>query len=217
MEVYDRDTIMGNFRTPRYAALNKCRWDHFLSMGIPINGKTIFEPGAGIGDQTEWLLEQGASKIQVHEGRPDNREIIRERFDEDERVLIGGGILEEMIGMLTLNVDLIFCYGVYYHLRDDADFRILRQFSKLGEVMAFDYIAGNDCEYSYGYDNPSTSIAQYAFRPRPESIAAAVKDSFGFAYSPKIPLDWNDPIAAEDRRILVGSKNRLDNPNLIQI
>lgn len=58
--------VMGNFRTERYHALNKARWEHFLSMGIPIEGKAIFEPGAGIGDQTEWLLNQGAKYIWVN-------------------------------------------------------------------------------------------------------------------------------------------------------
>lgn len=69
MEIYDTETIIGNFRTERYEALNKARWDHFLSMGIEIKDKIIFEPGAGIGDQTEWLLSQGATSLFVNEGR----------------------------------------------------------------------------------------------------------------------------------------------------
>ena len=72
-EVLTRDEILGNFRTGRYHALNDCRWNHFLSLGIPILDKRIFEPGAGVGDQTEWLLSQGAKYIYVNEGRADNR------------------------------------------------------------------------------------------------------------------------------------------------
>src|SRR5574337_712991 len=110
MDTFDRDTILGNFRTPRYEALNKCRWDHFLSLGIPVKGKRVFEPGAGIGDQTAWLLEQGADYIYVNEGRAGNREIIRERFGNDPKVSILHGYLEECLGDYLFNVDLIFCY-----------------------------------------------------------------------------------------------------------
>lgn len=219
METYARAEIMGNFRTERYAALNKCRWDHFLTMGIPIKGKTIFEPGAGIGDQTEWLLEQGANHIFVNEGRPGNVAVIRERFGDDKRVSIIHGDIETCLAFddYAFFVDLIFCYGVYYHLREDKEFTILRQLSLLGEMVAFDYLAGSDNEVSYGYDNPSTSISQYAFRPRPESMEAGLKDCFAWVYRPQVPLDWQDPVAAEDRRVLVGSHFVLDNPNVIQI
>lgn len=42
-----------NFRTPRYTILNQVRWEAFLRLGISLEGKTVFEPAAGIGDQTE--------------------------------------------------------------------------------------------------------------------------------------------------------------------
>jgi len=76
---------------------------------------------------------------------------------------------------------LIYCYGVYYHLRDSTDFRILKQLSKFGQTIAFDYLAGNDNEVGYGYDNPSTSLSQYAFRPRTETLMTALSDIWGYA------------------------------------
>jgi len=62
------ESIMSAFRDGRYSRLNRCRWNQFLSMGIDLKGKTIFEPGAGIGDQTEWLLGQGVKSICVNDG-----------------------------------------------------------------------------------------------------------------------------------------------------
>lgn len=217
-EVLTKDEILGNFRTPRYHALNQARWDHFLSMGIPIAHKTVFEPGAGVGDQTEWLLVQGARHIYVNEGREGNRAIIRERFEKDLRVSIIHGELETCLPAYEFNVDMIFCWGVYYHLRETLpDVPIMRQFARLGKMIVFDYLAGNDNEASYGYDNPSTSITWYGFRPRRETMTDALKTCWEYVYSPKVPLHWIDPVASEDRVVAVASHFRLDNPNLDRI
>src|SRR5262245_26453861 len=104
-------------------------------MDLPIEGKTIFEPGAGIGDQTEWLLEQGAKHVWVQDGREDNVAAIRERFGfgEDERVtVLPAGDLEKCLPDIDIPfVDLVFCYGVYYHIRDPIpEFPILRQLAR---------------------------------------------------------------------------------------
>ncbi len=213
-----KEEIMPSFRNERYESLNRTRWDHFLSMRIPIEGRTIFEPGAGIGDQTEWLLNQGARYIFVNEGQEGNRAIIRERFLTNPKVSIIHGDLETCLGELDFCVDLIFCYGVYYHLRETFPlFPLMRDLSRLGKMIAFDYLAGNDNEVHYGYDNPSTSISQYGFRPRRETMTAALKDCFKYVYDPKNPLEWRDPLASEDRVVAVASHIALDSPNLDQI
>src|SRR4051812_26674511 len=116
----NREETVGQFRNPRYELLNECRWTHFVSMGLPLAGQTIFEPGAGIGDQTEWLLSQGVKHIHVNDGRPDNLDIVRERFGSDPRVTFVEGNLEKCLGDpgFHFKVDFVFCYGVYYHLSD---------------------------------------------------------------------------------------------------
>ncbi len=212
-----RDEILGNFRTGRYHALNDCRWSHFLSLGIPILDKRVFEPGAGVGDQTEWLLSQGAKYIYVNEGRADNRAIIRERFLTNPKVSIIHGDLEMCLSELDFYVDLIFCFGVYYHLRESEDFRILKEFPRLGKTFVFDYLAGNDNEVYYGYDNPSTSLSQYGYRPRRETVNAALKSCWEFVYLPIIPLAWTDPVATEDRVVAIASHVKLDSPHLESI
>ncbi len=212
------EDVLVNFRTDRYALLNKCRWEHFLSMNLPLAGRTIFEPGAGVGDQTEWLLKQGPSQIYVNEVRDENREIIKERFGEDSRVTILPGNLEVCLSEFEFKVDFVFCYGVYYHLNEILwDFPIMQGFARIGETIALDYLAGNNSTASYGYDNPSTSLSQYGIRPEPETLLNVMKNIWGFAYQPKNQLDWHDPVASEDRRIAVASHSSLDNEQLEQI
>src|SRR5207247_9580540 len=92
-----KQEAIDSLTTPRQDMLNQLRWFHFLSMGIPLAGKTVFEPGAGIGDQTQWLLNQGAKHIYVNDGRPDNLQVIRDRFGDDPRLTFVQGDLERCL------------------------------------------------------------------------------------------------------------------------
>ena len=210
-----------NFRTERYSRLNDARWQHFLSMGVPLEGKSIFEPGAGIGDQTEWLLSQDVGHVWVQDGRESNRDVIEERFRGESRVTVlpamdlESGLIDPAQEIPF--VDLIFLYGVYYHMADRAPtFPILHELAGMGEMIALDYLAGNDNEVDYGYDNPSTSLNQKATRPRTESLLQALNDIWGYGYEPAKQLEWTDPLAAETRLIAVGSHFLIDNPNLLR-
>ena len=208
--------ILSDFRNERYAALNQIRWAHFLSMEIDLEGRTVFEPGAGVGDQTDWLLNRGAKMIYVNDGRFQNLSIIRDRFKDEARLTFLPGNLEVCLTgcEFKLNVDFIFCYGVYYHLRETPDFRIMRELSNVGQTIVFDYLVGNNDEVSYGYDNPSTSLSWYAFRPRTETLIKALKEIWGYAYLPKMQLQWVDPLQAEQRLVAVASRAPLLNDKL---
>lgn len=211
--------ILSNFRTPRYDELNRLRWDLFLKMGIPIKDQVIFEPGAGIGDQTEWLLSQGAKHVFVNDGRPENLKLIFERFGLDPRVSYVTGNLETDIpSWHFLKTDLIFLWGVYYHINDSpTEFQIMRGLSKIAPVVVFDYLENDqDGTHFYGYDNPSTSVSQYAIRPTTKTMMEGLKKTWGHAYLPKVQMDWHDPLAeGTPRRLAVASTQPLNNPNLI--
>lgn len=211
---------LSNFRGDRYAYLNELRWDLFLKMGIPIAGKSIFEPGAGIGDQTEWLLGQGVKHIHVNDGRPEKLEIIRQRFGDDPRLTFVCGNLEECLANpeFKFTVDLIFMWGVYYHLDDSmSDFDIMRSLSSIGPTVVFDYLESpEDGTVSYGYDNPSTSLSQHAIRPTTPTLMKGLKKVWGHAYLPNTQMEWNDPLAWDTpRRLAVASRIPLDNPQLL--
>ncbi len=215
--------IIKNFRSDRYDTLNRLRWDLFLKMGIPIKDQVIFEPGAGIGDQTEWLLSQGAKHVYVSDGRAENAEIIFRRFGYDPRVSIWIGDLENPefleIARKGASADLVFLWGCYYHINDDLqEFRIMRALSKIAPVVVFDYLESReDGTTFYGYDNNSTSLSQYAIRPTTPTMIAGLKKAWGHAYLPKVQMDWEDPLAAgTPRRLAVASLEPLNNPNLIE-
>ena len=222
--MFTKDEVISSLTTPRQAQLNPARWDQFLSMGLPIKDKVVFEPGAGIGDQTDWLLKQGVKQVIVHDGRAESLKVIKDRFAGDPRLSYVCGNLENCLieprePQFNFTVDFIYCYGIYYHLNESpTNWNIMRGLAKFGPTMAFDYLeshTGEDYCYSYGYEVPSTSMSRYAFRPTRPTLIKAVKDIWGYAYLPKDQLQWNDPYDGTERRfVMVASHVPLPDANL---
>lgn len=225
----ERD-IISNFRTPRYDTLNSIRWDLFLKMGIPVKDQVILEPGAGIGDQTEWLLNQGAKHIFVNDGRPENLHIIFQRFGGDPATRSGAdprltfvhGNLETDVSRWVadgVKADLIFLWGVYYHIDDSVtEFNVLRDLTKVAPLLVMEYLENDtDGTHVYGYQNPSTSVSERGIRPTTPTMLAGLKRTWGNAYVPKQQMNWHDPLAeSTPRRLAVASLEPLDNPNLLE-
>jgi len=215
--------IWGCFHSERYTHLNDLRWRLLVQTGIPLAGKIIFEPGAGIGDQTEWLLAQGVAHVIVNDGREGNLAIIRKRFAGDARVTFKLGNIENCLDWpeFQFSADLVYLWGVYYHLDDPlTEFSILRKLSRIAPVVVFDYLESaeaNDWVETYNYETPSTSISRRSGRPTRETMAAGLKQSFGHAYFPREQMNWQDPFASRTpRRLAVGSRAPLDWTGLVE-
>lgn len=214
-----------SFRSDRYYWINEYRWRLFLQTGIQIRNKTVFEPGAGIGDQTAWLLERGASRIYVSEAREINVDIIRKRFKDDSRVvLLENGNLESLLDNTNfhLNVDLVYMWGVYYHIYDPIpDFPILQKLSEFAPTIAFDYqesLKGKNYIEEYDYDFPSASFGGKSWRQTRAAMIEGVRASFGHVYFPLEQMNWRDPATPEaPRKIIIGSKNELELSGLVRV
>ncbi len=212
-----------NFRSERYYYLNRYRWSLMQKTGIPLKEKIIFEPGAGIGDQTQWLLDQGARMVWVSEGRNENLNIIKKRFSTDLRV---GAILGNLENCLedphfNIHADLVFMWGVYYHIYDPIpSFPILKKLRRVAPVVVFDYLesaTGQDYIERYDYDNPSTSISRASCRPTRETIVNCLRAIYGHCYFPVDQFSWPDPSAPKTpRKIAIGSVHQLDYQGIIE-
>lgn len=210
-----------HFRTPRYAILNDIRWDVFSKLGIPLEGKTIFEPGAGIGDQTDWLLKHNPKHIYVNDGRQENMNTIKARFGDDPRLTYCLGDLEKCLDGpdFQFTADLVFLWGVYYHVNDQfGDFPIMRSLSRIAPMVVFEYLScPTDSTTFYGYENVSTSFSQYAIRPTEKTMMDGLKKIWGHAYLPKEQMNWDDPCApGTPRRIAIGSRVALDFSGIVE-
>ena len=221
----EQNVVFGltNMHDGRQQTLNRLRWEVMENTGLQIAGKTIFEPGAGIGDQTEWLLSQGASRVIVNDGREANLSVIKKRFISDNRVSTILGNIEnclELPEFLNIKADMVFLWGVYYHANDSlTDFGILRGLSRIAPIVVFDYLesaTGQDWIESYDYDHPTTSISRKSPRPTFETMMAGIRKTFGNAYVPVKQFDWFDFCAPQTpRKIAVGSKYPLNLAGLV--
>jgi len=215
--------ILRNFRTDRYFWLNEYRWRLLAKTGISFVGKSIFEPGAGIGDQTAWLLHNGAAQVFVSDGRQENLEIVKRRFKGDPRVNTLLGDLEQCLDSLdfNLNTDLVYLWGVYYHILDSVpDFPILHKLSKIAPMIVMDFqmsLTGIDHIRTYAYENVSASISHHSWAQTTETMASGIRQTFGYAYFPIEQMNWDDPSTlSAPRRIIIGSKKPLNYPGLIE-
>ena len=220
----NEESILENFRTHRYHLMNELRWRLLLQAGFPWGSRAVFEPGAGIGDQTNWLLSLGLTDVIVSDGRVENLEIIRKRFRGDPRIRTLVGNLEDCLDTpeFDFRVDITFCWGVYYHILDPyPEVPVLKGLARIAPIVVLDYLesdTGTDFVQYYGQDNPSTSVSHASGRQTKESMISSLKTSFGNVYFPREQMNYFDPSASgTPRRIIIGSKTRLTHPGLIEV
>ncbi len=215
--------IIKNFRTDRYFWLNEYRWRLLAKTGISFEGKSIFEPAAGIGDQTAWLLNSGAAQVVVSDGRQENLEIVTKRFRSESRVTTVLGDIEQCLDSIDfkLNTDLVYLWGAYYHILDPVpEFPILHKLSKIAPMIVMDFqmsLTGMNYIRHYAYENVSASISHSSWAQTAETMAAGIRQSFGYAYFPIEQMNWDDPSTlSAPRRIIIGSQKPLSYPGLIE-
>ena len=219
----EEEESLENFRTDRYFWINEYRWRLLLQTGIIFKDKIVFEPGAGIGDQTAWLLQQGVKSVIVSEGRGVNVGIIQKRFANDSRVKVLLGDLEQCLNEPTfqVNADIVYLWGVYYHINDPIpSFPILHKLSEIAPTIVLDFqesLTGEDYLEKYYYENTSASMSHASWRLTLSSMAEGVRSSFGNAYFPVEQMNWIDPSTeSAPRRIIIGANHPLSNSGLIQ-
>jgi SAM-dependent methyltransferase len=211
------------FHSDKYVRLNQRRQEHLASLGLPLAGKSVLEVGAGIGDHTSFFLDRGCTVIAT-EGRPENLAVLRARYAElDVRLLD----LDRPDRSFDDQVDVVYCYGVLYHLRKPA--RALEFLGRRSrELLLLESCVSQGTKESVNRVrepewNPSQSLSGTGCRPTRSWIHAQLKRQFEFVYMtttqpwhPEFPTDWTVPAAPGEniRAIWVASREPLANPLL---
>lgn len=218
------------FHSSGYLAINKARWEHLEKLGIDkmFNDKTVFEPGAGIGDHTEQILKWGAQYVIASEIRKENLQILNNRFENNGRILVVPHDMDNPETVLNLSCHICYCYGLLYHLkgvRTAIEFMAKNTRDMLILETAVDY--ENEKRLTCSTENkdiPSHSPHGYACRPGRRFLFNSLKDYFPFVYMPIIqpdnpyyPLDWtmdkwNQRLA---RAVFIASHQEFENPDNI--
>jgi len=196
--------------------------EHLASLRIPVDGRTVLEVGAGIGDLSHFFLDRNC-QVTITEARATNLRYLRRRYPgRDIRRLD----LEQPDTIETF--EIVHCYGLLYHLSNPAS--ALAYLSAHCEKMLFLETCvsfGEDCEINLVKENsakPSQAISGIGCRPTRPWVFAELKKRFEHVYvpttqpnSPQFPLDWDLPEAHRrplSRAVFVASRQAIENDAL---
>lgn len=113
-----KQKVKDQFQSAPYLRHNQSRLTHLASLQLDLDGKTVLEVGAGIGDHTGFYLARGC-RVMVTEIRPENLAVLEDRFRAESRVAVRALDLDDPAD-LGQRFDVIHCYGILYHLQRPA-------------------------------------------------------------------------------------------------
>jgi len=202
------------FLAPNALAINKARQEHLGSLGLDLKRKRVLEVGAGIGLHTPFFLQRDCQVV-VTDGNPENVEEIRRRYpqltvevldlEKDEPLQLFG------------DFDLVYCYGLLYHLANPA--RALVRLAEIcrGQLLLETCVSsGNFDEVLFLRDFVSNNqaVSGVGCRPTRLWVMNCLREGFGYAYVARtqpdhadFPIDWDyPPTQLLYRAVFVGSK-----------
>lgn len=217
------------FHSAHYLAHNEARLTHLASLALPLENKTVLEPGAGIGDHTLFYLARGCSVTAVE---PRHENLVAFRRHLESAAPHGDWCLLEgdagVAGNLGQFFDIVHCYGLLYHLDEPA--AIMEKLAArctglmvLETCVSFgaDTLLNPTPEPS---DNPSQAIRGTGCRPTRSWVFTQLQNAFEYVYltrtqpaHPEFPIDWlseqshDAPLA---RAVFVASRHPLACPDL---
>lgn len=148
-----------------YRNFNQIRFDHFETLGIALKNKTILELGSGIGCHTEFILKHSPKMVYSVEGREENFHLLSSRFERETRVITLFQDLNKGLPQFP-SVDIIYNYGLLYHLNDPYKFLERLQAIKHKQMILETCISlDKDNLESEDTKNPSQALDGIGSRP----------------------------------------------------
>lgn len=216
------------FHNPGYLNITAAQLRHLASLKLDeqIRGRSVLEVGAGIGDLTGFFADRGCSVLAT-DVRPANVAVIRERFAAVPTVRTGLIDLEYVPAELDSGFDVVFCYGVLYHLEKPAE--ALAAMSRLcrGTMIISTCVSFGEHEainlIGETASDPSQAARGTGCRPTRPWVLARLQEHFEHVYMPvtqpkhpEFPLDWTsgNPGSLLHRAVFIASREPIDNPRL---
>ncbi len=217
-------TPLTTFHSFNYLRHNARRLEHLASLQLPLTGKSVLEVGAGTGDHTHFFIDRGC-RVLVTEARTENLEVVKTRYPQ---LSVAQLDMErpELAG--TEKFDVVYCYGLLYHLSHPAEAIAFMAQRCNGLLLLETCVSfGNDeqihlCDEDP--EEPSQAVSGQGCRPTRPWVVAQLRKHFPFVYMPRtqpcheeFPLDWT--VAAPKglvRSVFIGARERLNNPLLVE-
>jgi SAM-dependent methyltransferase len=224
------ETANLHFRTPWYQRHNQRRQEHLASLQLDLVGKSVLEVGAGVGDHTYYFLDRDCTVVSV-EARRENCQLFGESMQALEasgcskasRWKLVQGDVESLNGAVPGTFEVVYCYGLLYHLEDPADGCSLSRFAVGGNLRV---VRRPDAlnPVSELRSDPTQSFRGGGCRPTLPWIMNRLKALFAHVYVPRtqpaheeFPLDWmgEQPSDCLTRATFVASRPPIVNEQLL--
>jgi hypothetical protein len=225
--------MVDEFKTEGYQRHNRARQEHLASLGLDLQGKTVLELGAGVGDHTGFWLDRGC-EVACVEARDENAKRIRERYPQVE---VRCYDLDNLADATWCDWQIVYAYGVLYHLGRPAE-ALAAWALRCQELLLLETVVdpGPLCELKKlqeSADNPTASFSGLACRPTRNWVYQELSKHFAHVYlpvtqpdHPEFPLDWSAMPWGEDdfgeemrgliRAVFIASRTPLQNPLLVE-
>lgn len=214
------------FHSDHYLRHNQRRLEHLASLGLDLQGKRVFEVGAGIGDHTSFYLDRNCSLV-VTDIRPENLELIRKRFADNSYVeVISMDINHPNYPGRTF--DIIHCYGLLYHLQKPKQALKFLADHCTGILLLETCVSYGNLSEINPVQEPSHNHTQGFYgtgcRPTRQWIWDVLNSLFQYVYMPRtqpaheeFPIDWTmeDDTKKLKRAVFVTSTQKINNPLLV--
>lgn len=219
------------FRSLAYLRHNQRRQEHLASLGLALAGRRVLELGAGIGDHTTFFLDRGCDVVAV-EGRPENCAFFEEAFRDSGyerwRLSLVHGNLESMPIEAGERYDIVYAYGLLYHLQDPERALRLMAARSAGLLLLETCVSFGDERAIHPVTEPTSDVTQAVSgtgcRPTRLWVFETLTSLFEHVYVPftqpnheQFPLDWtaDPPVDGRlTRAVFVASREPLRSPLL---
>ena len=215
-----------SFLTDDYQRHNKRRQEHLASLGLSLDGVSVLELGAGIGDHTSFFLDRQC-RVTSTDARPELVEHIRARYPQVETAVLE---IDAEHVELPRRHDIVYCYGLLYHLRRPQ--LALERMSRLaGRMLLLEtcvsFGEGAELNPVKEFDDPTQAVGGEGCRPTRGWVFEQLKSNFRSAYvtatqpwHEEFPVDWDAPPPVNEaglyRCVFVASHEPVENGLLTQ-
>jgi len=197
------------------------RLEHLSSLNLSVQGKSVLELGAGVGDFTGYFVSRGC-EVTSTDSRLDLVQVIKKRYPQIKAKVFN--VENDSINELTVS-QIVFAYGILYHTSNP------KNAIKLMSSLCSEMLILETCVSSIGdisnvvAENPnsySQASSGFGSRPNRSDLFYELKKYFEFVYipvtqprHPEFPLDWKaNQLTSLSRSIFICSRISLENQNL---
>jgi hypothetical protein len=227
----DWENVAAGFRSLGYLRHNQRRQEHLAMLGLDLHDKTVLEVGAGVGDHTTFFIDRGCSVTAI-EARVECCQFLIESYKYSHykspiKLKLLNIDVESLPQHVNERFDIVYCYGLLYHIEDPALVIRLMAERCAGLLLVETRVSMGNHEAV----NPVRELVQVTesfhgggCRPTRPFVFNRIKEALGHCYVPltqpahlEFPADWTVPQPDDvmTRAVFVGSRQPLDLPTLI--